>query len=70
MQRALHPEILETTKLFLSALVACALAYPFLVPEPAGFAKELALLGAYGAVALGIIFSLWWRCMPTICAQS
>lgn len=57
MHHSLHPAILETIKLFLSTLVACALVYPFLLPEPAGLAKELAVLGMYGAVALGIIFS-------------
>ncbi len=56
MQRSLHPAILEAIKLFLSALVAFALVYPFLLPDPVGLAKELAVLGVYGAVALGIIF--------------
>lgn len=56
MPRSLHPAILESIKLFLSALVAFALVYPFLLPEPVGLAKELAVLGAYGAVTLGIVF--------------
>jgi hypothetical protein len=67
MQRSLHPALLEAIKLFLSALVASALVYPFLLPEPVGLAKELAVLGVYGAVALGTPDSrkakpnsVWW----------
>lgn len=56
MQRSLHPATLEAIKLFLCALVAFALVYPFLLPESVGLAKELAVLGVYGAIALGVIF--------------
>lgn len=58
MYLSLHPTILAAIKLLLSALVACALVYPFLLPEPIGLAKELAILGVCGAVALGIVFFL------------
>jgi hypothetical protein len=56
MQRSMRPAILEAVKIFLSALVALALVYPFLLPEPVGLAKELAVLGVFGAAALGIVF--------------
>lgn len=58
MQRSVHPALLETIKILLSALVAFALIYPFLLAEPAGLAKELEVLGVYGAVALGVVFFL------------
>lgn len=58
MQRSWHPATIETTKLLLSALVAYALVYPFLLPEPVGLAEELAVLGVPGAIALGSIFFL------------
>lgn len=58
MQRSLHPVALEAAKIFLSALVAYALVYPFLLPEPVGLAQELAVLGVAGAVTLGIVFFL------------
>lgn len=56
MQRPIHPALLATSKLLLSALVAWALAYPFLQPEPIGLAKELSVLGIYGAIFLGLFF--------------
>jgi hypothetical protein len=56
MLRSVHSTTLEVIKIFLSALVAFALVYPFLLPEPVGLAKELAVLGVYGAVTLGIVF--------------
>lgn len=56
MHRSVHPALLETTKILFSVLVAFALVYPFLLPEPAGLAKELEVLGGYGAVAVGVIF--------------
>ncbi len=56
MYRSLLSVMVEPAKLLLSAMVAYAMVYPFLLPEPAGLAKELAVLGVYGAVALGIVF--------------
>ena len=58
MPRSLRTAILESIKLSLSALVAFALVYPFLLPEPVGLAKELAVIGPYGAATLGLVFLL------------
>lgn len=56
MLRPIHPALLVAIKVLLSALVAWALAYPFLQPEPVGLAKELSVLGVYGALFLGLVF--------------
>ncbi|XZG69299.1 hypothetical protein ACTSKR_11615 [Chitinibacteraceae bacterium HSL-7] len=48
----------EAIKIILAVGVGYALIYPFLLPEPVGLAKELATLGIYGAIALGMGFFL------------
>lgn len=48
--------LLEAVKVLLSIPVAYALLYPFLLPEPVGIAKELAVLGLPGSIALGVGF--------------